>query len=66
LAAKIGGINSAACYSVSKAGVPNLTIQTAKEFLPFNVNGIAPGIIDTPLWEVYGFKIKEKCISGLI
>jgi len=68
LAAKIGGINSAACYSVSKAGVSNLTIQTAKELLPFNinVNGIAPGIIDTPLWEVYGSKIKEKSISGLI
>jgi len=68
LAAKIGGINSAACYSVSKAGVSILTIQTAKELLPYNinVNGIAPGIIDTPLWEVYGSKIKEKCISGLI
>ena len=68
LAAKIGGMNSAACYSVSKAGVSNLTIQTAKELLPFNinVNGIAPGIIDTPLWDVYGSKIKEKCISGLI
>ena len=68
VAAKIGGINSAACYSVSKAGVSNLTIQTAKELLPFNinVNGIAPGIIDTPLWEVYGSKIKEKSISGLI
>ncbi len=68
LAAKIGGINSAVCYSVSKAGVSNLTIQTAKELLPFNinVNGIVSGIIDTPLWEVYGSKIKEKCISGLI
>jgi len=68
LAAKIGGINSAACYSASKAGVSNLTIQTAKELLSFNinVNGIAPGIIDTPLWEVYGSKIKKKCISGLI
>jgi len=68
LAAKIGGINSAACYSVSKAGVSNLTIQTAKELLPFNinVNGIAPGIIDTPLGEIYGSKIKEKCINGLI
>ena len=68
LAAKIGGINSAACYSVSKAGVSNLTIQTAKELLSFNinVNGVAPGIIDTPLWDVYGSKIKEKCISGLI
>lgn len=60
LAAKIGGINSPAYYLVSKAGVSNLTIQTAKELLPFNinVNGIAPGIIDTPLWEVYGSKIK--------
>ena len=68
LTAKIGGINSAACYSVSKAGVSNLTIQTAKELLPFNINinGIALGIIDTPLWEVNGSKIKEKCISGLI
>ena len=68
MAAKTGGINSAACYSVSKAGVSNLTIQTAKELLPFNinVNGIAPGIIDTPLWDVYGSEIKEKCISGLI
>ena len=68
LAAKIGGINSAACYSVSKAGVSNLTIQTAKELLSFNinVNGIAPGIIDTPLWDVYGTEIKQKCISGLI
>jgi len=68
LVAKIGGMNSAACYSVSKAGVLNLTIQTAKELLPFNinVNGIAPGVIDTLLWDVYGSKIKEKCISGLI
>ena len=30
LAAKIGGVNAAACYSVSKAGVSNLTIQTTK------------------------------------
>jgi 3-oxoacyl-[acyl-carrier protein] reductase len=68
VAAKIGAINSAVCYSASKAGVSNLTIQTAKELLSFNinVNGIAPGIIDTPLWDVYGSKIKEKSISGLI
>lgn len=68
VAAKIGGINSAACYGASKAGVSNLTIQTAKELLAYhiNVNGISPGIIDTPLWEVYGSKIKEKSISSLI
>jgi len=43
LAAKINGINSAACYSVSKAGISDLTIKTVKELLPFNinVNGIA-------------------------
>lgn len=60
LNAKIGGINSAACYLVSKAGVSNLTIQIAKEPLPYNinVNGIATGIIDTPLLEVYGSKVK--------
>ena len=67
LAAKVGGINSAACYSVSKAGVSNLTIQTAKELLPFNINinVIAPGIINTPLWDAYGSKIKEKYISRI-
>ena len=65
LAAKISGINSAACYSVSKAGISDLTIKTVKELLPFNinVNGIALGTIDTLLWEVYGSKIKDKCIS---
>jgi 3-oxoacyl-[acyl-carrier protein] reductase len=68
LAAKIGGINSAACYSVSKAGVSNLTIQTAKELLSYNinVNGVAPGIIDTPLWEVYGPKKKEESFYNSI
>jgi len=68
LAAKIGGINSAACYSVSKAGVSNLTIQTAKELLSYNinVNGVAPGIIDTPLWEVYGLKKKEESFRNSI
>ena len=68
LAAKIGGINSAACYSVSKAGVSNLTIQTAKELLSYNinVNGVAPGIIDTPLWEVYGPKKKEESFCNSI
>jgi 3-oxoacyl-[acyl-carrier protein] reductase len=68
VAAKIGGINSAACYGASKAGVSNLTIQTAKELLPYNinVNGIAPGAIDTPLWEVYGPKKKEESFRNFI
>ena len=68
VAAKIGGINSAACYGASKAGVSNLTIQTAKELLAYhiNVNGISPGIIDTPLWEVYGPIKKEESFRNSI
>jgi len=68
VAAKIGGINAAACYGASKAGVSNLTIQTAKELLPYNinVNGIAPGAIDTPLWEVYGPIKKEESFRNSI
>jgi len=68
VAAKIGGVHAAACYGASKAGVSNLTIQTAKELLPYNinVNGVAPGAIDTPLWEVYGPKKKEESFRNSI
>lgn len=68
VAAKIGGVNSAACYAASKAAVSNLTIQTAKELLPYNinVNGVAPGAIDTPLWEVYGHIKKEESFRNSI
>ena len=68
LAAKIGGVNAAACYGAAKAGVSNLTIQIAKELLSYNinVNGIAPGFIDTPLWEVYGPKKKEESFRNFI
>ena len=56
LAAKIGGINSGASYAVSKAGVSCLTIQLAKELLPYNirVNAVAPGGIDTSMLDIYG------------
>jgi len=55
-AAKVGGINSAASYAVSKAGVSCFTIQLAKELLPDNirVNAVAPGGIDTSLLDIYG------------
>lgn len=68
LGAKIGGINAAACYSVSKAGLSCLTIQTAKETLGYgiNVNAIAPGIIDTPLHDVYGKQRKIAAYSSVI
>jgi len=68
IAAKTGATNASACYPVSKAAVSSLTLQTAKELLPFNVNvnGIAPGIIDTPLWEVYGSEKKRESIKNVV
>jgi 3-oxoacyl-[acyl-carrier protein] reductase len=56
VSAKIGGINSAASYAASKAGVSCFTIQLAREALPFliRVNAIAPGAIDTALLDAYG------------
>lgn len=67
LGAKIGGINAAACYSASKAGLSCLTIQTAKETLAhgINVNGVAPGVIDTPLQDVYGAEKKEAAYKSV-
>ncbi|MDI6870991.1 MAG: SDR family NAD(P)-dependent oxidoreductase [Bacillota bacterium] len=68
VAAKVGGINAAACYSVSKAGVSCLTIQAAKELLAYNVNvnAVAPGLIDTPMLDVYGQEKKEASIKGVV
>jgi 3-oxoacyl-[acyl-carrier protein] reductase len=68
VAAKVGGINAAACYSVSKAGVSCLTIQSAKELLPYgvNVNAVAPGLIDTLMLDVYGPAKKEASIKGVV
>src|SRR5439155_14085257 len=39
-------------YSASKAAVVSLTQSIAKALAPFkvNVNAIAPGIVDTPMW----------------
>ena len=56
IVAKTGGINSAASYAVSKAGVSVLTIQLAREVLPYRirVNAIAPGGIDTSLMDIHG------------
>lgn len=50
-AAKVGGVRAAASYSVSKAGVSNLTICLARELAPYkvNVNAISPAMIDTPM-----------------
>ncbi len=51
IAGKVGGIASGAHYSASKAGVMCFTKSLARELAPFgiNVNGIAPGIIETEM-----------------
>jgi len=61
-AAKVGGVRAAASYSVSKAGVSNLTICLAKELAPYkvNVNAIAPSMIDTPMTNQPGYGKEAK------
>ena len=56
-AAKVGGVRAAASYSVSKAGVSNLTICLARELASskINVNAIAPSMIDTPMTNQPGY-----------
>ena len=56
-AAKVGGVRAAASYSVSKAGVSNLTICLARELAPYkiNVNAISPAMIDTPMTNQPGY-----------
>lgn len=64
--AKIGGINAAACYSASKAGVSCLTIQTARELLSYNinVNAVAPGLIITPMLDAFKKEKIDADIKG--
>ena len=52
VAAKLGSANSAV-YSVTKAGVLELTACLAREYAKdnININCVLPGIIRTPLWE---------------
>ena len=53
IAARLGGSAGAVFYSASKGWVSTFTRGMARELLPFKirVNGVAPGIIDTPFHE---------------
>jgi 3-oxoacyl-[acyl-carrier protein] reductase len=53
ISARTGGGPGSAHYVASKGGVDALTRSMAKELAPYNVtvNGIAPGVIYTPLHE---------------
>jgi NAD(P)-dependent dehydrogenase (short-subunit alcohol dehydrogenase family) len=52
-------------YSASKGGLVSLTRTLALELAPYeiNVNGVAPGLIDTPMTRNLPEKIKERVIK---
>lgn len=57
VAARIGGVASGVDYVASKGGVLSMTYALAKACMPhgINVNGVAPGVIDTPLSSAYDY-----------
>jgi NAD(P)-dependent dehydrogenase (short-subunit alcohol dehydrogenase family) len=52
-------------YSASKGGLVSLTRTLALELAPYeiNVNGVAPGLIDTPMTRNLPEKVKERVIK---
>lgn len=52
-------------YSASKGGLVSLTRTLALELARFqiNVNGVAPGLIDTPMTQKLSDKVKERLIN---
>lgn len=48
-------------YSASKAAVINITMSTALELAKYkiNVNAVAPGTIDTPMWQNIAKRVSE-------
>ena len=55
IAGRNGGGPGAGAYATAKGGLITLTKALAKEFAPHNVrvNGVSPGVIDTPFHEVF-------------
>ncbi|GLS16862.1 SDR family NAD(P)-dependent oxidoreductase [Hydrogenophaga electricum] len=64
VAARIGGVASGVDYVASKGGVLSMTYALAKACMGhgINVNGVAPGVIDTPL--ISGHDYPEGTIIG--
>ena len=61
MAAKIGGLQSGTDYVASKAGIIGVTMNLAKQVGSYgiNVNGIAPGVIHTPMTASYSNDVTE-------
>jgi len=57
IAARIGGIDSGINYVASKGGVVSMTYSLAKAGKGFNINanGVAPGVIETPLTQANSY-----------
>jgi len=53
-------------YSASKAGLVGLTRTMAQEFARYNinVNGVSPGLVDTPMIKTIPNDVKEKLINA--
>lgn len=67
ISGKVGGIAAGAHYSASKAGVICFTKSLARELAPFgvNVNGIAPGVIETDMTRGLSGGDWEQYLSGI-
>lgn len=67
LAGVMGGINSAAHYSASKAGIIGLTKTLAKQMGPYGitVNCVAPGRIQTAMTEMLTEEKKSEALSKI-
>jgi 3-oxoacyl-[acyl-carrier protein] reductase len=55
IAGRNGGGLGAGAYATAKGGLITLTKSLAKELAPFGirVNGVSPGVVDTPFHEVF-------------
>ena len=54
-------------YSASKGGIVSLTLPAARELAPFGIRvmTIAPGLVDTPLFDKLSAKAKETLVAAV-